>query len=407
MPPVIVSTTLRNTQPNEASGYIYLIDSSTLQVIQRSSMIEPPYRAMETNPRGGMRGCKGISIRPERVAIANSAAVFQYDPHWNLLNVFSHPSCSAIHDIAYQGNTLWVTSSRTDLVMQLDLGGRLMKSYYLREPSPAMEQLMWKPPLLLTSEQILKGWIDFRNPKSHDELAFDRAHVNSICFLSSGEALVSLGQIVNAKLAYSLRLKVLLMRLGLWPTVLSVNRKLRTALKIQKDLHSDLVIRPAKATSAVLRISPEGAHQLCLEVPGVSTPSHSLLSLSDDSVIYLNTHLGEVMHFNPSTGEILTSTKVTDGFLRGVCVLEENILLMGSKGELILFDLANHQVIRRAKFSDDPKEAVYDVKVLPSHFAPPPVSFEENFVHSTTQSSGDLLSRPGQISFNVKPQFVR
>jgi hypothetical protein len=403
---VIVSTTRRHTQPHEASGYVYLIDPSAHRVIQRSTMIEHPYRAMETNPRGGMRGCKGISVLPERIAIANSSAVFQYDPAWNLLSVFSHPSCSAIHDIAYQGDTLWVTSSRTDLLMQLDLTGKLLKHYYLRGPSPALERLGWKPPLLLSNEQILQGAIDFRNPKTHDEFTFDRAHVNSVCFLSSGEVLVSLGQIVNVELAASLRLKVLLIRLGLWSSVLSINRRLSAAFKLKKDLHSDLVVRPAKATSVVLRISPQGAYELCLDIPGVSTPSHSLLSLPDDSVLYLNTHLGEVVHFDPRNGEMYSSTKATDGFLRGISALEEKTFLMGSKGELITFDIETHLVLDRFTFSDDPKESVYDIKALPAHYAPPPASFEEHFLQATNQPSGEFLRQAGEISLQLKPQPV-
>lgn len=401
---VIVTTTCRHTQSHEASGYVYLIDPSTRRLIQRSTMIEPPYRALETNPRGGMRGGKGISIRPDRIAVANSAAIFHYDPAWNLLGVFSHPSCSAIHDIAFQGEALWVTSSRTDLLLQFDLQGNLLKHYYLREPSPALDRLGWNPPQLLSSEHILQGKIDFRNPKTHDELTFDRAHVNSICFLSSGEALVSLGQIVNADLAASLRLKVLLMRLGLWSGILSVNRKLSSILKVKKDLHSDLVVRPAKARSAVVRISPDGDHQLCLEIPEVNTPSHSLLALPDDSVLYLNTHTGQVVHFEPRSGKIHSATKVTDGFLRGITALHDQTYLLGSKGELIFFDLKTCQVRDSLKFTDDPKESVYDIKVLPDHYAQPPASFEEHFLQSTHQSAADFLRNSGNLNSQISSQ---
>lgn len=401
---VILTTTRRHTQSNEASGYIYLIDPSAQRVIQRSTMIEPPYRALETNPRGGMRGGKGISIRPDRIAIANSAAVFHYDPAWNLLDVFSHPSCSAIHDIAFQGDTLWVTSARTDLLLQFDLQGNLLKHHYLRQPSPALDRLGWNPPRLLSSEHILQGKIDFRNPKTHDELTFDRAHVNSICFLSSGEVLASLGQIVDADLAATLRLKVLLMRLGLWPGILSVNRQLSSILKVKKDLHSDLVVRPAKARSAVVRISPDSDHQLCLEIPEVNTPSHSLLALPDDSVLYLNTHSGQVVHFDPWTGKTHSATKVTDGFLRGITALQDRTYLMGSKGELIYFDLDTCQVKDVFKFTDDPKESVYDLKILPDHYANPPASFEKHFLQSTNQLAADFLRNSGKLNLPIRTQ---
>jgi hypothetical protein len=402
MPRIIVTTARRHTQPDEPSGFIYLIDLEARRIITRSQMIEPPYRAQETNPRGGMRGSKGITIRPDRIAIANSAAVFQYDPNWKLLGVCTHPSCSAIHDIAYHEDTLWATSARNDLLAQFDLDGRLLKHYYLREPSPALKQIAWKPPLLLTAEQIREGRVDFRNPRTHDELTFDRAHLNSLCFLSNGDMLVSLGQVANADLAASLRLKVFLMRLGLWPLVLDFNRRLSRRLNRKKDLHSDLVIRPATAQSAVVRLSPDGAHVLCLALPGVSTPSHSLLALPDDSVVYLNTHAGSIVHFDPFSGAVHSATKVTDGFLRGATRLDENKLLLGSKGELITFDLPTRQAAGVFKFTADPNESVYDVKVLPAHFAAPPASFEENFVGAMKQSTAEFLRCSGSV-----PALVR
>ena len=85
------------------------------------------------------------------------------------------------------------------------------------------------------------------------------------------------------------------------------------------------------------------------------------------------------LHFDPADGRILSSTVVTDGFLRGGTLLDEHTLLMGSRGELITFHLPSRQVLGRLPISADPKEAVYDIKRLPEHYALPPLSFEEQW----------------------------
>ncbi len=414
---VIVSTTRRHTRADEVSGYVYLVDPVAQRVLQRSTMIEPPYRAVDTNPRGGMRGCKGITIRDDQIAIANSAAVFRYDPQWNLLGVISHPSCSAIHDIAFQGDTLWVTSARTDLLLQFSLEGELLWSYSMRDPSPALAKLRWKPPILLSADQVRRGEVDFRNPLTHDQETYDRAHVNSLCFCPpDGAMLVSLGQVIGSEQAFLLRLKGKLIQIGLWKTFLALNRGINSALRAlqggatkggRKDLHSELVVRPGKSLSAVVRISADGAHQLCLAIPDVSTPSHSLIAVEDDAqrptALYLNTTAGAVVHFALETvhgdgerstecaGEILSSTTVTDGFLRGVTRLDGQTFLLGSKGELIVFDLSTRTVKDVFRITDDTNESVYDIKILPPHYATPPASFEEHFAQSMGYSAAEWI----------------
>ena len=95
----LISTVRRHTPPEEPSGYIYLVDYAARQVVQRCSIIEPAFREEDDNPRGGMRGGKGISVRPDQIALANFSRIVRYDPQWNILGEISHPSCAGIHDI--------------------------------------------------------------------------------------------------------------------------------------------------------------------------------------------------------------------------------------------------------------------------------------------------------------------
>ncbi|GAF68845.1 unnamed protein product, partial [marine sediment metagenome] len=174
MTALLVSTVRRHTSATDPSGYLYVVDLDRKRAVQRSRIIEPPYHEFDTNLRGGMRGCKGIAIREDQVVISNYSVIFRYDPEWNLLGTFAHPSCAGIHDIMFQGETLWVTSARTDILMQFSFSGELLQHYYLREPSLALEDLRWKPTLLLQPDQILMGSINFLDPRTYDFGEYDR-----------------------------------------------------------------------------------------------------------------------------------------------------------------------------------------------------------------------------------------
>ncbi|MBN1147701.1 MAG: hypothetical protein JXA78_10635 [Anaerolineales bacterium] len=403
---LLVSSIRRHCPSGEPSGYIYTINLEEGKVLQRSDIIEPAYREVDDNPRGGLRGAKGIAVREDQIAIANFSMVFRYDPDWNLLGVITHPSCAAIHDILYQDDTIWVTAARTDMLMQFDLDGNLLRYYYLRDPSPILSTLGWNPPRLIDARQIRVGKTDFRNPQTHVKETFDRAHVNSVCVTpGAGDILVSLGFIFGSDYAKFIRLKIWLMKMGVWSKMTSMNRKIRSLLgQREKNTDNTLVVKPAKAQSAVIRISPDGSRSIGLIIPGVAAPSHSLLALSDDTAVYLNTTEGSVIHFDSRTGKIFSSTKVTDGFLRGMTKIDDRTILIGSLCELMIFDLSTHRVASSIQFTQDLKESIYDIKVLPPHYALPPSSFAEHFSKTTGYRDTVALMKDGHKSGQlVKP----
>lgn len=407
MPLFLVSTVRRRCPVDEPSGYIYVVDPHQRQVLQRCDIVEPLYRELDNNPRGGMRGGKGISVRPDQIALANFSFILRYDPQWNLLGTISHPSCAGIHDILFDGDHLWVAAARADLLARFSLDGTLESYNYLREPSPAIEQLGWNPPVLLNREEILNGQTDFRHPQNVEKETYDRAHVNSLCRLPDGDLVVSLGFVFDDRYANLLRLKIRLIQWGIWPAFKAINRGVRRALgKKQKNMDQNLVVKPAKAQSAIVRISPHGERSLILDMKNITAPSHSLLALENGSVIYLNTTDGSVLHIAPQSQEVISSTNVAkDGFLRGVTRLDERRLLVGSRGELIIFDLTNKAVEDRFKITADPNEAVYDIKGLPAHYALPPISFAKHFSQQTgLKDPGELVRKPGMARGQATPE---
>ena len=183
---------------------------------------------------------------------------------------------------------------------------------------------------------------------------------------------------------------------------MAVNRRMRNVIeKNSKTMDDNLIIKPAKAQSAVVRISSDGTRSLCFVLPNVTAPSHSLHTLPDGTVIYLSTTDGSVLHIDPRSGDILSSTKVTDGFLRGITTLNDRTLLLGTRGELLTYDLSAKRVVKRMKIPTDLNEAVYDIKRLPSHYSMPPLSFEEHFKKVVGYEAKNLiLNNKNSVIYN-------
>src|SRR5262245_29866058 len=178
----LVTTTHRHCRIGEPSGFIYTVDLETGRVTGRCPVIEPPHLDVDPNPRGGMRGAKGIAVLDDQVFIANASAVYRFDPAWNLLGIITHPSCATLHDVVFRDNRLWVTSCSNDLVFEFDLEGRVCRHYYARTFGEARKALNWTPPVLLTAADVVGGTTDFRDPRTHRHETYNGAHINSIGF---------------------------------------------------------------------------------------------------------------------------------------------------------------------------------------------------------------------------------
>jgi hypothetical protein len=378
MTKVLVSTSRRHTRVDEPSGHLIAYDLEKQKIERFCEIIEPPYREENPNPRGGLRGLKGISIQNNRIAIANASTIFFYDEKWNPLSYFWHPSCAGIHDIAFQDDKIWVTGSRNDLLMCFDLDGNPLEFFDTRTFAPLLNISKWQPKPFLTNAQIKNGEIDFRDPRTHDEVFCDSSHVNSITIMQNGDLLVSCGLLKNPNHLRLLSFKYWLVRKGVWQKVVELNKVMRQQIfKMKmKNRHSgDLVVQPARGYSAILRITKDREVQSRLIFDNATAPAHSVRALSDGTAIYLKTTSGEIIHFEPESGEVFSTTVIGESFLRGARELSDGSLLLGDSNKIIHFDLRNRKILSVNLISDDPLEAIFDFYILPDHFSLPPESF--------------------------------
>ena len=96
---LLVTTVVRHAPADRPSGYVYVIDFRDRRILMKSPVPESRYRWKDPNPRGGLRGAKGVASHAGRVLIANTDSVRVYDASWRLIAVLTSPLMGGVHVI--------------------------------------------------------------------------------------------------------------------------------------------------------------------------------------------------------------------------------------------------------------------------------------------------------------------
>lgn len=377
---LLVTTVVRRSLRGEPSGNVHTVDMASGEVTDTCLIPMPDFLDYELNERGGMRGAKGIAIVGERIFIANHSVIYGYDKSWRLTAVITHPKCASIHDILYRDESLWVSSARNDLILRFNLKGDLLGYFNYHEEDHILSELNMNIPPLLGREEILKGEIDFRDPRTIPRNLYDRSHVNSLCFLPDGDMLVSLGRLTSRKTSFLLGVKRYFKKMGLWQLFIRANMFLEHWFHMKKkDRFTDLVVVQPTYRFAILRVPANGTASVCFRAEKTTAPNHSLLALPDGTVLFDDTTNGEIVRIDPKNKSALSRIPVDNTFLRGICQIAENQIVVGSQGVLYLVNFVEERILRKIKLSDDPREAIFAIAVLPPETSPLPERLPEDY----------------------------
>lgn len=376
---VLISTTNRHVPFGEPSGYIFSYDLEKKETLLKTLVNEPPYGDVNPNPRGGLRGQKGFCLFGDQVGIVNSSTVFIYDKNWIPKQYFFHPCCSSVHELAITEERVWVTSTANDILVEFDRQGNLVDIVDFRNEAIVAKSTGWKTKPFMTIEEFKNGALDFRDPRTHDLVETDKAHINSVFTQPDGTLLISLGLLKDSKFSKLLAVKTKLTEMGIWKWFIVVNSFLRkNVFKNVSETKGEMLIQAATGISAVVKFDPKTRQVTpIMHFSGSSVPSHSVRVLMDGSAIYLNSSAGELINFDPNDGHVIFTDKIGSKFLRGARQLPDGNLILGDGNHFILYDLANRSVIERVKFTDETAPSVFDFCVLPEDFDIPPASLIE------------------------------
>jgi hypothetical protein len=129
LPRVIASTVVRSSHQGESHGGVYIVDLETESVEQ---VIDYDDSSISWEGRGGPRGLRGIALYGDEVYLAASDEIFVYSKDFRFTRSIRSKYLEHCHETYAVGDTLYITSTGRDSVIEYDLRTRsLVRGYYI------------------------------------------------------------------------------------------------------------------------------------------------------------------------------------------------------------------------------------------------------------------------------------
>ena len=302
---LIATSVVRGSHQGESHGGIYLIDCDNERIYQP---IDWNTMDIDWQGRGWDRGLRGIAIHNDRVFVAASDELFEYNPDFELVESYKNPYLKHCHEIFFHGHHIFITSTAFDSILTFNLKTNRFDMAFV----------------VVTDGQNLT--LAQYDPNTDEgPLPLNKMHLNNIYCSENGmymSGLKTAGLLVfNGK---NLGIRATL------PPGTHNARPFRNGM-IFNDTESN-VVRYA---------TPEGKEDCAFPVP--TYPQDKLLNTDmDDSRI------------------------ARQGFGRGLCVVEKNLIAAGSSPSTISFyDLEQKKMVRSVNISLDIRNAIHGLEVWP------------------------------------------
>ena len=115
---LVATSVVRGSRQGESHGGVYLIDLERHRVRQT---IDWNTTDIDWQGRGWDRGLRGIAFDGDRVFIAASDELFEYDTAFNLVRSYKTPYLKHCHEIFRYRRRLYLTSTGHDAILGFDL----------------------------------------------------------------------------------------------------------------------------------------------------------------------------------------------------------------------------------------------------------------------------------------------
>jgi hypothetical protein len=387
---IAVTTIVRGAGLELPAGWLRVLSTDNWEQLAMAPLPDAVHRALDTNPRGGLRGGRGIASAHDRLAVAINDRVLVLDRDWRVERLLSHPWMGGIHDIAADATGLWATCADNDLVLRMDWDGRPCGMWHWRADRRMRRELGfgWLPSFTRS--------IDYRDPLEPG-LRVDLGHVNAVA--PEGDALlVGLGLVRTpipllwpalrergTRFAERVGMGGAAARaMALWrrsPLARIGARRLPTDLTLVTP--GQLAIDTGGAgepgwTWAVAELRPDARGRLRSRLlarhPARAVPSHNL-AVIDDLVVVNESARGRIVGLDRESGAIVRSVELPGDypFPRGLIRLDDGRFLVGTKwpATLSVVDLAAERVDERIELPDDRDETPYAIASVPEDFGDP------------------------------------
>ena len=305
LPTIIATSVVRGSQQGESHGGIYLVD---FQKQEADLVVDWDDSGIDFTGRGWDRGLRGIEFRGDEIYIAASDELFVYDLNFQVKRSYKNRFLKHAHEINRFENLLFITSTGYDSLLVFDLE----RDEFTRGLHQRKTQEGWKSQLY--------------DPKTEEcPEPGNNLHLNNV--RCSKKGLFASG--------------------------------LRTNALIRMD--SDL--NPSEFCSL-----PEGTHNSRPFKDGIlfnDTQSNCVRWIKrDGSEVNFRVPLfpeEELTHQNFDDSRV-----ARQGFARGLCVIDENHIAMGSSpSSITLFNLETKERVGSVNLSMDIRNAIHGMEVWP------------------------------------------
>jgi hypothetical protein len=356
---IVVTSAVRHAGSADFSGYVRVVDLASGEVTLKAPIPESGWRADDPNPRGGVRGAKGVSALGDRLVVANSERLFVFDQAWSLVGEITDPLMGAVHDVLAVEDGVWVTCSACDLLLKVDWHGEPIETWSWRSEPSLVSALGFD------SLPSLDPDLDHRDPRAAQQGVHNVVHLNAVTRSPDG-LLVLFGRVLAPELV-----KQRLRKAGLARALARVG--------ISRPLPTKPTQVPAStvpgSSFAVVELRDAGPPQLVLHQSGTSVPNHNVEAVGD-SIVYLDSNAGRLVVWDRESASERAAVAIpgSPSFARGLVRLDESTYLVGSQAPLALHavDLSAGAVTETVELAGEPNESVYGLEIVPPAFADPP-----------------------------------
>ncbi len=328
---VVVTSVVRYAAAGEIGGYFRVLDLERGRVTFVAPVPDSLYRHVDPNPRGGLRGGRGVSAYGDRLAIANTERLFVFDSSWMLVEEVTHPLAANIHELHAGADGVWVAATGCDSLLLVGWDGSLLDRWSFRDDEQLVSELG-----LPSSMPPFDPSRDYRDPRGHRRT--HTIHLNAVAPGSDG----------------------LLLSFG----------------RIHSFLEAD------GGESAIIRLE-DGRASIRDRRPAPGVPNHNVAE--DGDVLVLNdSNRGVLVAHDWRRGDEVRAVPVpgSPSFARGLARIGPSLWLVGSQEPLAVYaiDLDQGQLVAEHRLGGVENETVFAISPLPDVFDdPPPPSDDDPF----------------------------
>jgi hypothetical protein len=337
---VAVSTIGRGVAVNRASGYLRILDLELGVVSFTVPVPESRWRAQDPNPRGGVRGARGMAVHDGRFVLAGYEDLLVMDASWAVVDRFVDPVLAGIHDIVADERGIWATCSRGDVFALIGWNGTLDDWWTFRADSALAEALDLRTVLPFDPS------IDHRDPRGL-LVRWSTVTLNGAGTSERG-MLLSLGRVVDR----GFRRRFLRRRLPPPPSF--------AVVELPRG-------RPARETAATLLLHRTDH--------AVDSPNHNPEE-DGDLVVYNDSNRNVLVGWDRHEGREVHAVPIPGDppFARGLLRLDDGLWLVGSQRPLAVHavDLERGRVVASHQLDGGEFECVYAICPIPDDFDDPP-----------------------------------